>query len=312
MRSDGPGLKYEVHEPSQSGYPQKLSKNVEIQHHSTALATPLSVCTSQFTDVSVKDVVRWANRSERTRRKEAQSRHGYVARPLNSFMLYGKAYLERARAWCKHDVQQHLSQTLASSWRIELPDVRQYYQRCAALEHKNHAKAYPQYKFSPGSRSRTTVCSRRKKYGEQAIAPKEPEKTQTSLVLRYQELVSDRPDGQDSGTAPSRMLEELYCGLPQYCDVDFADTRNIQTPPTFYNDGVSPGSAYYSYHCGFGALCHEGFGCACQCMMHAGAYDIYNGSPYTRAQAASFPPFFELYCGDALTAGGPVEKSALY
>jgi hypothetical protein len=54
---------------------------------SAALTMPLSVCTSQYTDVPVKDVAKWASRSGRARRKEAHSRRGYIARPLNSFML---------------------------------------------------------------------------------------------------------------------------------------------------------------------------------------------------------------------------------
>jgi hypothetical protein len=112
-------------------------------------------------------------------------------------------------------------------------------------------------------------------------------------VLRYQERAVDKPDREASGAAPSHMLEGIYCGLPQFRDVDFSDTRNlpqtfeVQTLPALYNNEVSQGATYCSYHCGYGALCRERFGCAPRCMMHAGVYDIYDGSPYIHAQALS-------------------------
>jgi hypothetical protein len=282
-----------------------------MQHHSTALSTPLSVCTSQFKDVPVEDVARWAGRSERARRKEAQSRQGYIARPLNSFMLYRKAYLERARAWCNHDKQQYLSRTLAESWRIELPDVRQYYQRYAALEQENHAKAYPHYKFSPGSRSSVSILSQRGERNLNPNAPKQAGKLRDPQLLRHQGLAIDKADGS---AAPTDMLEGGYCGLPHCYDSDDSFARSLPqtfgvfTSPALHNDGVPQGYTWYNYNHCYGAF---NIGGAYQCIMDPHAYSIYQGSPYIYAQDPVFSPFHESYCEEAMTASSSVAGSVL-
>ncbi|KAH5617334.1 hypothetical protein HBI23_258560, partial [Parastagonospora nodorum] len=115
----------------------------------SALTVPLSVCTADLGDVSARDMAGWITRSASIRRREARQREGHVARPLNSFMLYRSAYLKRARAWCRQNKEQVLSQVIAASWKMEPPEVRERYEQFAKLERLNHSKAHPTYKYAP-------------------------------------------------------------------------------------------------------------------------------------------------------------------
>jgi hypothetical protein len=127
------------------------------QDTKATLLVPLSVCTANLTHVSTKDIAGWATRSASVRRKEFKQT-GHIARPLNSFMLYRSAYLNKARAWCRQNKEQVLSQVIGESWKMETSEVRAYYERFAKLEHANHFKAHPTYKFSP---RRARLASRR-------------------------------------------------------------------------------------------------------------------------------------------------------
>jgi hypothetical protein len=114
-----------------------------------ALTMPLSVCTASLSRVSARDIAGWVARSASVRHREVRQRKGHTARPLNSFMLYRSAYINTARAWCRQNKEQVLSQVIGASWKMEPTEVRQCYERYAKLERSNHAKAHPTYKFSP-------------------------------------------------------------------------------------------------------------------------------------------------------------------
>jgi hypothetical protein len=115
------------------------------------LTVPLSVCTADLSHVATRDIAGWVTRSASVRRREVRQREGHIPRPLNSFMLYRSAYVEKARAWCRQNREQILSRVIATSWKMELSEVRQRYAQYARLERSNHADAHPTYKFSPRS-----------------------------------------------------------------------------------------------------------------------------------------------------------------
>ena len=91
----------------------------------------------------------WVNRPAETRRKEVEKKNGYVARPMNSFMLYRSAYAERVKQYCKENNHQVVSQVSGASWPLEPKEVRDLYERLATTERENHQKAHPDYKFAP-------------------------------------------------------------------------------------------------------------------------------------------------------------------
>ena len=305
----------------------ELIEDLDTRHNNdAALSRPLSVCTSQLTDVPIEDVAKFASRPESARRKEAQFRHGSVARPLNSFMLYRKAYLQRAKSWCKHNKQQHLSQTLAASWRIESPEVRQYYQGCAILEQDNHAKTYPDYKFSPKkARSRRAMPLRCTKKNSTSIVPRKIEnEPHAPLALRQQELGLDSACGNDSSAALPRMPEGACCG-PIY-SYDFTYSDGVHMPqklnecgsPTLYGYGVCQEYMHDSYGYSFPCLgnltwCFACPYCAQFFMIGQGAYGTCNEYPYTYmyAQEPDFIPH-EPSSKEVMAASSLTDRPFLY
>ncbi|CAD6503826.1 BgTH12-05571 [Blumeria graminis f. sp. triticale] len=70
-------------------------------------------------------------------------------RPMNSFMLYRKAYQNRAKGWCSQNNHQVVSQVCGTSWLFEPSAVKDKFNEWARIERINHQIAHPEYKFSP-------------------------------------------------------------------------------------------------------------------------------------------------------------------
>ena len=112
------------------------------------LTAPLSVLMNGRDFVPVRNIALWVNRSAETRHLESKLRHGHIKRPLNTFMLYRSAYIDRAKAWCLENKQDTLSIILGQSWSLEPENLRNMYREYTRLEESNHRLAYPTYKFS--------------------------------------------------------------------------------------------------------------------------------------------------------------------
>lgn len=137
--------------PAPRSKKDKKSKVLE-KAKTPKLTAPLSVLTKDL-DVPVKDMDAWVNRSAEVRRQEVEKRHGYVTRPMNSFMLYRSAYAERTKQWATQNNHQVVSSVAGESWPMEPEEVRNQFNEWAKIERANHAAAHPEYKFSP---SKTT------------------------------------------------------------------------------------------------------------------------------------------------------------
>ncbi|KAF3031142.1 hypothetical protein E8E12_001164 [Didymella heteroderae] len=83
------------------------------------------------------------------RRMGADLQNGHIKRPLNAFMLYRFAYINRARAWCLDNQQNNLSIIIGKSWFMENDGVCSAYREYAREEKVNHRIAHPDYKFRP-------------------------------------------------------------------------------------------------------------------------------------------------------------------
>ncbi|KAF1817369.1 hypothetical protein P152DRAFT_387830, partial [Eremomyces bilateralis CBS 781.70] len=107
----------------------------------------------------LRDIEAWVNRSIEERRAEVAKRKGYVARPMNSFMLYRSAFADRTKEWCTQNNHQVVSSISGESWPLEPPEIREQYNEWARIERVNHQNAHPNYKFSP---SKAGVNKKRK------------------------------------------------------------------------------------------------------------------------------------------------------
>jgi HMG (high mobility group) box len=132
--------------------PKKIKKEkVKAEKKVAKLDKPLSELTKEFTHVAVLDIETYVNRSAEDRRKEVEDGKvpGKVKRPMNSFMLYRKAYQNRAKEWCLQNNHQVVSQVCGDSWPQEPDEIKDQFGEWARIERLNHQNAHPGYKFSP-------------------------------------------------------------------------------------------------------------------------------------------------------------------
>ncbi|KAG4431620.1 hypothetical protein IFR05_012898 [Cadophora sp. M221] len=115
------------------------------------LERPLSQLTKLENHVSIANIEAYVKRSAEDRRKEVETGKvpGKVKRPMNSFMLYRKAYQGRTKDWCLQKNHQIISQVCGNSWSLEPNHIKEQYSEWARLERINHQSAHPEYKFSP-------------------------------------------------------------------------------------------------------------------------------------------------------------------
>ncbi|KAK7543605.1 hypothetical protein IWX49DRAFT_387279 [Phyllosticta citricarpa] len=148
--------------PTSKPRPSKPKKKPEnkTKVKTPKLTAPLSVLTKDYDEIPVKNMEEWVNRSEEVRREEVAKRHGYITRPMNSFMLYRSAYADRTKIWCLQNNHQVVSSVSGESWPMEPPEIREHYNELARIERLNHQKAHPEYKFCP-SKSASTARKRK-------------------------------------------------------------------------------------------------------------------------------------------------------
>lgn len=132
--------------------PKKAKKvKVKAEKKVAKLDKPLSELTKDWTHVPVADIEAYVNRSTEERRREVEEGKipGKVKRPMNSFMLYRKAYQNRTKDWCLQNNHQVVSQVCGDSWPLEPDEVKEKFNEWASIERQNHQNAHPGYKFSP-------------------------------------------------------------------------------------------------------------------------------------------------------------------
>ncbi|TVY50114.1 HMG-box protein [Lachnellula occidentalis] len=132
--------------------PKKIKKEkIKAEKKVAKLEKPLSELTRDWTHVPVADIDAYVNRSAEERRREVDEGKipGKVKRPMNSFMLYRKAYQNRTKDWCLQNNHQVVSQVCGDSWPLEPAEVKEQFGEWARIERANHQNAHPGYKFSP-------------------------------------------------------------------------------------------------------------------------------------------------------------------
>lgn len=132
------------------------------------LDRPLSELCKDWTHITVTDIEAYVNRSAEERRKEVEDAKdpGKVKRPMNSFMLYRKAYQHVTKEFYLHNNHQFVSQVCGDSWKLETDDIVKQFKQWAALERVNHANAHPGYKFRPSKAGAIKASTKRKNTDE--------------------------------------------------------------------------------------------------------------------------------------------------
>ncbi|KAL9052771.1 MAG: hypothetical protein Q9162_005191 [Coniocarpon cinnabarinum] len=145
--------------------PKKTKSKKAVSNKTPKLDAPLSELTKDM-EVKTRDMVAWVNRSDEERHAETEKRNGYITRPMNAFMLYRSAYAERTKQWCLQNNHQVVSSVSGESWPMEPESVRDHFNNLAKIERENHARAHPNYKFSPSKTPATTKKKRNEESDE--------------------------------------------------------------------------------------------------------------------------------------------------
>jgi hypothetical protein len=122
------------------------------------LPAPMSEI-SKDSQIPVVDIGTYVHRSSEERIREVATGKipGKIKRPMNAFMLYRKAYQNRAKEWCSQHNHQIVSQVCGESWPLEPERVRAQFTEWAKIERDNHQKAHPSYKFTPSKPNKAKV-----------------------------------------------------------------------------------------------------------------------------------------------------------
>ena len=194
--------------------------------------------------IPVKDMSEWVNRPAETRHKEVEDRKGYIARPMNSFMLYRSAYTERTKAWCTQNNHQIVSSVSGESWPMESEELREQYNEYARIERDNHQKAHPGYKFSP---CKPQAGARKRKGTPQVLEDDEEGSALGDPDQEYQPpgRRKIRPKKQRNPRVESEYYPSTYpAGSSPYHEegIGYYQPQAIHNPSSFHaiNPGMAP------------------------------------------------------------------------
>ena len=180
---------------------------------------------SRESDTQQHDIERFVNRSIEARRKEVEGKNGYRPRPMNNFMLYRKAYQERAKQVSSQNNHQVVSVVVAASWKHEAPEVKEKFARYAQIEKDNHILAFPDYQFRPNKSQK----AKKRKAGFDT-----DEETWTDF---------EDPNDPDWGRSSSKRLRTRQINQPLYSQ-DFGFHNDFGEPAYGLSYQREPRSTY--------------------------------------------------------------------
>lgn len=131
--------------------PKRKKARDKADRDKVHLDKPLSESSEEWRQ-SMTEIEAYINRSAEDRRREIETdrkQPGKIKRPMNSFMLYRKAFQNHTKAYCEHNNHQVVSKVCGASWDQEPDHIRKQFADWAKLERANHQKAHPGYKFTP-------------------------------------------------------------------------------------------------------------------------------------------------------------------
>ena len=145
--------------PLKSPMPEKTKnakkEETKAERKTPVLYEPLSGLAKDM-KLPVEDIKAYVNRSVQERREEVEESKAphKVKRPMNSFMLYRKAYQNVAADWSfqmrtnggNHGI---VSQVCGDAWKLEPELIKNQFAEWARIERLHHRKAHPEYKFTP-------------------------------------------------------------------------------------------------------------------------------------------------------------------
>lgn len=232
---------------------RKKAERTKAVKKSPTLDGPMSIITKN-SSIEVVDIEAYVNRSAEVRRKEVETGKipGKIKRPMNAFMLYRKAYQNRAKEWCSQHNHQVVSQVCGDSWPLEPEPVRAQFNEWAKLERDNHQKAHPGYKFTPSKPQKLRVAtpsnSKRGRYDDEESVLSDPDDPEWMGGRGGKRVKRDHGRYDTSEMYPSQGMYDNYVphGIPDHNRSAFHATNPGKPLPQPYEPvGGMSNSHYY-------------------------------------------------------------------
>jgi hypothetical protein len=178
----------------------------------------------------VEDIEAYVNRSVQERREELEESKAphKVKRPMNSFMLYRKAYQNVAAGWSfqmrtnggNHGI---VSQVCGDAWKLEPESIKDQFAEWARVERLNHRKAHPDYKFTPSQAKADATKTMKRKRSMSSSSSDDG-----SVTPKMRSLSST--SSSDGPVTPMMQASELPNSMPIY-DYLVGDLASILYEP---------------------------------------------------------------------------------
>lgn len=207
------------------------------------LSGPMSEITKD-SHIPVVDIGSYVHRSTEERIREVATGKvpGKIKRPMNAFMLYRKAYQNRAKEWCSQHNHQVVSQVCGDSWPLEPEHVRAQYTEWAKVERDNHQLAHPSYKFTPSKPHKPKPPHGGKRHHDDDDPDDDPDDPDWHGSKRIRRV--DTPLGDQEYHHQARPLYSGGAGY-QHNRSAFQATNPGKPMPQPYDAHVGAGGHYY-------------------------------------------------------------------
>ena len=208
----------------------RKAMEVKAEGKIAILDRPLSELIKSGEHLPGVDIDAYVNRSAEDRMKEVETGRvpRRVKRPLNSFMLYRKAYQGRVKEWYLQNNHRIVSQVCGTSWSLEPEHIKQQYDAWARLERIYHRNAHPGYEVFPIESGAS----------KSPLHPVLKYKIDSTMMRQYQQALSD--DSINNPGLDSTHSDESYNGGHNW---EAPIVTHDQDPMLFIDPAWSNGSS---------------------------------------------------------------------
>lgn len=225
----------------------KKKKRDKADKDKVILEKPLSEMGEEWKQ-SMIEIETYVNRPADARTNEINSdrkQPGRVKRPMNSFMLYRKAFQNHTKAYCEHNNHQVVSKVCGASWDMEPEHIRKQFADWAKQERANHQEAHPGYKFAPAKPSKQT---KRKRDSDDELSDLESYDWESGQrVKRFHRSHTGTPNPEHDMYAPQQGYYHHQPPPPQYSQHQaMMNSRNAILSSYAYNNPNKPVPTPYS------------------------------------------------------------------
>ena len=172
-------------------------------------------------DGPIQEIEGFVHRSVERRHQEVEVKNGYTPRPMNNFMLYRKAYQDKAKKVSSQTNHQVVSVIVAASWKSESKEIKDTFARFAQIEKEHHIQAFPDYQFRPNKSAK----GKKRKPGDfdddEASELEDPDWGRIPMTKRSRQIIPPTHSGNWTPESQHHYLHSMDPYQQQSYPVDY-------------------------------------------------------------------------------------------